>query len=120
MVVVPIPPQTPKDQHPVLPVTANLLDITWTQGSTDGCTFAVTTNHLLLMWNRHATDPKNVSVLSEPDPQNRPGDITDYALAAGDIAAIRFRSTVGWKDPDTGLVTVDPETSDVWFAVLTV
>lgn len=113
-----ITPQTIKG--PFETISANGADFTWTQGSTDGDTFACNGRQILLVKNTHATDPQTVTIDSVDDEWNRQGDITTYSLAASETAAfgVGLTNLTGWKT-STGLINLDCSTNDIYYAVLT-
>ncbi len=101
-------------------INADGADFAWTQGDTDGDTFACTGRQVLLVKNTHATDPQTVTIDSVDDGQNRQADITTYSLAAGEYAAfgVGLTNETGWKTA-AGIVNLDCSSADIYYAVLT-
>ncbi|HEY6021338.1 MAG TPA: hypothetical protein VIY48_15975 [Candidatus Paceibacterota bacterium] len=101
-------------------ISANGADFTFTQGSTDGDTFACTGRQVLLVRNTHATDAQTVTIDSVDDEQNRQNDITTYSLAAGEFAVfgIGLTNEQGWKTA-AGIINLDCSSTDIYYAVLT-
>lgn len=96
---------TPAGPYPVLPLTANVADLTMTAADVANLNQAAFGNAnaiLLIAQNSHATTPYDVTIESAPDGLNREGDITDYVLQAGDIAAFKLARN-GWRQSDGNL-----------------
>lgn len=100
-------------------VTAGTLHFTWTAGNTGGDTVSLTGREIILMWNSGAT-PRTATITSQADEKGRTGDITAYALAAGEFACFTggLTNSVGWRNPTTGLITITPSHAEVKYAVL--
>lgn len=103
--------------YPSLPVTALALDIAFTAAdATNLEQTAMTAPFILLAWNSGGT-PATITISSVADPQRRTGDITTYTVGAGLIAAIKFDSTVGWKQAD-GMLYYAASSANVKFACI--
>lgn len=93
--------QVPKGPYPTLPVVADSLDVTFLAADTVNFEqFIPSGDDLLIAWNTHATTGYTVTLTSAADDKGRSGDVTAYALAAGEIAAFRFRKA-GWEQSDS-------------------
>jgi len=91
----------PKGPYPTLPVAVDSLDLTFTAADTVNKEQIVPSgDDLLLVWNTHATTTYTFTLTSAPDDKGRSGDVTTYSLAAGEIAAFRFRRP-GWEQSDS-------------------
>jgi hypothetical protein len=99
---------------------ADSLDLTFTAADVAGDPineqFVPARDNLLLVWNKHATDPKTFTLNSAADDKKRTGDITAFSVGAGEIAAFRIKKA-GWMQT-TGYVTLEGSSADIWFCVL--
>lgn len=101
--------------YPTLPVTANLLDLTFEAADVANKNqFAGAGDDILLAWNTGAS-AYTVTFTSVADDKKRTGDVTTYSIGAGDIAAFRFKDA-GWKQSD-GKIYIEAENAAVKFAV---
>jgi len=108
---------TLKGPFPSLPVTALSLNLTMTAAdAANKNQFAPSGHDLILAWNSGAS-PRTVTLTSAVNPQNRTGDITTYALAAGEIAALGPIGTLGWVQAD-GYVYLEASNAEVKFGVI--
>lgn len=73
--------------------------------------------NLLLVQNTDV-GAQTVTINSTADPQNRTGDITTYALAAGALAVFGPFERAGWVQPDGTIYAVGSHVG-VKFAVIT-
>ena len=111
-------PITPKGPHPDLPVAADALDITFTTcDPVNFDEFAMTGRDLLLVKNAHASTAKYFTLESIADDKKRTGDVTQYSLGAGEIAAFYFGRMDGWAQ-STGKMNLKGESTDIKFSVL--
>lgn len=107
-------------KYPALQPAANSLDITFVAAGADfadGAQFTLTGKEILLAWNKHATDPRTVTVTSVVDEYNRTGNITAYSIGAGEIAVFPQFQLAGWKQ-SSGKLSLAASAADVYFAVL--
>lgn len=89
----------------VLPIAVNSADITMTAADVANksqAAYGAASSLLVLVQNTHASAAGDVSIESAPDGLNREGDITDYVLQAGDIAAFLLPRN-GWRQTDGNL-----------------
>ena len=109
--------QRPKGPHPGV-VAAGALDLVWTAADVANKHSLVASGRdVLLVWNTDVSS-HNFTLTSIADKQNRTGDITNYALAAGKIAAYKFDDLTGWAQAD-GTILFEADNALVKFAVLT-
>ena len=99
-------------------ITAGLATLTLTAGNTGGDTFTVTGREILLVQNSHATNAYTITITSVADERGRTGDITNYSLAAGEIAifGIGLTNSPGWKNTSTQLITITPSNASIKWA----
>lgn len=87
---------TPIGPYPTLPVTANAMDFTWTAcDATNFMEFTFTGRELVLVNNTGAT-ARWVTLESVAE-LGRTGDVTQYALQAGDFASYWAGNQKGWR-----------------------
>lgn len=111
-----VPSIVPKGPHPGV-VAALSLDIVWTAADVANKQFLQASGRdLLLVWNTDVSG-KTFTLTSIADRQNRLGDVTNYALAAGTIAAYKFDDLAGWQQAD-GTVQFEANSALVKFAVI--
>ena len=104
--------------YPVLPVVALSLDTTWTAGDVaNGNRFISTGREILQAHNTHAVNGHTVTVHSVVNDMQRDGDITTYALAAGERMAFNASETAGWRQAD-GYIYVNTDDAIVFFNIL--
>lgn len=102
--------------YPTLPVTANLLDVTFEAADVANKNqFAGAGDDILLAWNT-GVSAYTVTFTSVADDKKRTGDVTTYSIGAGEIAAFRFKDA-GWKQSD-GKIYAEAENAAVKFAVV--
>lgn len=106
--------------YPVLPISANAADFTWTAAGADfadGFSFPWTGKEVLLVRNDNA-GAQTVTINSVADPKkNRTGDITAYSVGIGEYAVLGPFQADGWKQ-STGLVHGAASATDVKLAVI--
>jgi hypothetical protein len=111
---------TPAGPYPAtLPITANSADVTMTAADVANksqTAFGVATALLLLVQNTHASAAGDITIESAPDGLNRVGNITDYVLQAGDIAAF-YLPRNGWRQSD-GNLYFDGSDVTIKFAII--
>jgi hypothetical protein len=89
--------------YPTLQPAADSLDIAFTAADTVNFEQTpMTAPFILFFWNSGGVSA-TVTINSVADTKRRTGDITTYSLAAGDISAVAFPSTEGWKQADGNL-----------------
>ena len=97
---------TPAGPYPAtLPLTANSADVTMTAADVANksqAAYGTASALLVLVQNTHASAAGDVTIESSPDGLNREGDINDYVLQAGDIAAF-YLPRNGWRQSDGNL-----------------
>lgn len=101
--------------------SAGALTLTWTAADTSNNNMAdLTGKEVLLAWNTHASTGYTVTVTSVVDRNGRTGDITSYALAAGEIACIGPIQTEGFQQTgtDKGKIYFQANNAAVKFAVV--
>jgi hypothetical protein len=102
--------------YPSLQPAADALDLTFDAADVANKNqFAASGDDLILAWNSGAS-PYTITLSSAVDDKNRPGDITAFSLAAGDIAAFRVK-TQGWTQSD-GKVYLEASNAAIKFAVI--
>lgn len=107
----------PKGPYPALPVTADSLDVAFTAAIVaDKEQFIPSGDDLVLVWNTHASAAGTFTLTSVADDKGRTGDVTTYSLAAGEIAAFRFRKG-GWEQSD-GRVYMEASATTMKYAVI--
>ena len=104
--------------YPVLPVVADSLDVTWTAGDlANGNRFISTGREILQAHNTHAVNGHTVTIHSVVNEYNRDGDVTTYALAAGEMMAFGPIEIAGWRQAD-GYIWVNIDDAIVFFSIL--
>jgi hypothetical protein len=110
--------QRPKGPHPGA-VAAGALDLVWTAADVaNKHQLTATGRDILLVWNTDAS-AHNFTLTSVADKQNRTGDVTNYSLAAGKVAAYKFDDLTGWAQAD-GSIYFEADNALVKFAVISV
>lgn len=111
-----IPSQEPLGPFPTLPVTADGLDIAFTDGNaSEGNEFTATGSDLLIAKNI-GSGARTITLLSVVDQFNRTGDITTYSLGAGEVASFFF-GTNGWLQSN-GKININVSHAEVKLAIL--
>jgi hypothetical protein len=108
--------QTPKGPYPTLPVTANLLDVTFTVAIVADKEQFVPGNDTLVLVKNSAVAAKWVTFTSKADDKGRTGDITQYSIGAGETAMLRLKKP-GWMQSD-GKIYMEAESTDISYAVI--
>jgi len=95
------------------------VSVTWTNAdSSNGNSFAMTGNDLLLVRNAHASTAKTVTINSVADQMGRTGDITAESVAAGVVKAYGpFKDKPGWEQSG-GVLHLTAEDNNIKFAVI--
>lgn len=94
--------------YPSLPVGAGSLNLTFTNADVANGNFyaadptvtksgGIVGGDIILVWNTD-TNPHQITFQSQPDSNSRSGDITNYVVVAGVIAAFRISDLNGWGD----------------------
>jgi len=106
--------------YPVLPITANRLDVTFIPAGAsfaDGAGFQVTGKEILLVWNKNV-GAQTVTITSVADPvTKRTGDIAAYSIGINEIMYFGPVFPTGWVQAD-GNIYLAAGVTDVNFAVL--
>lgn len=112
-----ITPITPKGPYPTLPVAANSLDVALaTADVANGNAVDFTSSRMLIIaQNSHASDPQTFTVASSAL-NGRTGDVTNYSLAAGEVAALLVERA-GWVQSD-GKLYLNGANAAIKFAVI--
>jgi hypothetical protein len=102
--------------YPVLPVTADSLDLSLQACDVgNGNQFVASGKDLLIVQNSGAA-PYTFTVTSVADAQKRTGDVTTYSLAAGDVAVLLLQND-GWRQSD-GYIYIAGSNIAVKFALI--
>jgi co-chaperonin GroES (HSP10) len=112
-------PQKLLGAYPALQPAANAADVTFTSagsGYANGASFPVTGGEILLVKNGENTS-QTITIISVVDELKRSGNITNYNIGAGEIAAFGPFQPEGWMQDD-GQVYIAASADDVSFAVL--
>jgi hypothetical protein len=113
--------------YTLTPVPAGDLNITWTQADPVNGNFFYFDNpsgDILLAWNTDYGVVHTLTIFSQPDvPFDRTGDITEYEISAGSIAAYNLSQAVGWgivvgPTPTSYQIDIQADSDTVWFAVI--
>ena len=108
---------------PSLPLTATCADLVFTAGdsSNENVVPIVSGKTVVLAFNAHATTTFTMSIISVADAQGRTGDITNYAILAQHVSCFGpFQTTpAGWNNTSPAGLYLNPTSSNVQFAVLT-
>ena len=105
--------------YPSLPITANVLDFTFTAAGADfadGAGFTLTEEEILIIYNPDSS-AHTITIFSKADVYNRTGDITAYSLGAGEYCVFPQFKKDGWIQSDNKLYFAANSTL-VQFAVL--
>ena len=122
MARVEVPVTTVKGPYPTLPVTANALDVTWQAAEASGT--PANENYftwqgsrmLLLARNTNGAAAYYFTVNSVIDGQKRTGDIEQYDVGAGEVAAIMLKRA-GWMQTNNQIY-LEAENAAIEFAVI--
>lgn len=106
-----------KGSYPALQPAVNTLDIVFAAEGADKSRFVASGNDLVLAHNSDPTNPYTVTISSVADDKGRSGDITAYALQAGEIAVFGPFQKAGWARSD-GYVHLEASNAAVKFAVI--
>jgi hypothetical protein len=108
---------------PSLPLTATSADLVFAAGDStnDNVVPIVSGKTVVLAFNAHATTTFTLSIISVADAQGRTGDITNYAILAQKVSCFGpFQtSPAGWNNTSPAGLYLNPTSSNVQFAVLT-
>jgi hypothetical protein len=108
---------------PALPLTGTCADLVFTAGdsSLDNVVPIVSGKTVVLAFNKHATTGFTLSIISVADSQGRTGDITNYGIAAQTVSCFGpfVTSPQGWNNTSPAGLYLNPTSSNVAFAVLT-
>jgi hypothetical protein len=113
--------------YTLTPVPDGDLNVSWTAADPVNGNFFYFDNpngDILIMWNTDYGVTHSVTIYSQPDvPFDRTGDITDYQLAAGQIAMYNFSQAVGWginvgPTPTSYQIDIGADSATVLFAVI--
>ena len=111
--------QEPAGFWPVLPLTANAEDFTWTASGADyveGFSFTNTGREVLLVRGGAGVETITISSVAM-DPSKRSGDITTYSIGIGEYAWFGPFKPEGWNQSGTALLYGAVTDADVYFAV---
>jgi len=114
-------PKVPPGPYPATPLSANSADLAFTAAGADfadGAGFPMSSRHLVLVRNGNSGQ-QSVTFTSVTDQLNRKGDITTYALAAGEFGVFGPFERSGWMQTD-GQLYFAASAADVEFAVIRV
>lgn len=106
-------------RFPILPITANALDFTFTAAGAsfaDGAGFVLSEKEILLAYNPDSS-AHTITVSSVADPYNRTGDITAYSLGASEYCVFPQFKRDGWSQTN-GQLYIAANSALVQFAVL--
>lgn len=112
--------EAPAGPYPTLPLAADAADLTFVPADVsnlNAADFGTKPRMLVLVQNSDAVNPETVTFTSRADTLNRTGDIAEYSIGAGEIAAFLFERN-GWRQDD-GNLYFEASSADVRFAVLT-
>ncbi len=112
-------PKVPAGSYPALPLGANAADLAFTAagaGFAEGSGFTMTGNDLVIVKNGNVAQ-QTVTFTSVADDKNRTGDITTYALGAGEYGVFGPFKRPGWQQSD-GKLYMAASAADVEFAVI--
>lgn len=113
-----IPAQSLIGAYPSLPISAGGADLTFTAAdAVNGNSTPLVDNKTVLLAYNTDSAPHNVSVNSVADTLNRTGDITNYSVAAGKVAAFGPFKAAGWANSNT--LQFSGADATVEFAVIT-
>jgi hypothetical protein len=105
--------------YPILPVTADSLDLAMTAADVANKNqFAAGGNDLLIAQNSGAS-PYTFSVTSVADEKKRTGDVSAYSLGAGELAILGPFPAAGWMQPD-GMIYLEANNAAVKFAIIAI
>lgn len=107
---------------PFASISANGADITLTAAdAVNGNHFACSGKEILIVQNSHAADAHTVTITSVVDEKGRTGTITNYSLAAGEIALFTMGRTLeqGWMQTD-GTILVSGSNAAIKLAAVKV
>lgn len=108
--------QIPLGPYPTLPVGAGTMTLTQTAADiTNKEQFVPSGDDLVIVQNSGAS-PYTITFTSVADELKRTGDVSAYSVAAGAIAAFRFKKP-GWMQSD-GRVYIEASNVAVKWAVL--
>lgn len=111
-----IVPTVPKGPHAGT-VAALALDLTFVAADVANKQMAALAGKIILLaWNTDASS-HNISLTSVADKFKRTGDVTNYAVGAGKIAAYVFDDAGGWSQADNS-VYFEADNALVKFCVL--
>lgn len=105
-------------KYPVLQPAANAWDVTWTAAGAsfaEGAGFPLTGKEIVLI--KGGAGPQTVTVSSVVDHYNRTGDVTAYAVGAGEFVVLPQFQPAGWQQSD-GQLYLAANAADVSFLVL--
>jgi len=113
--------------YTLTPVPDGDLNVSWNPADPDNGNFFYFDNpngDILVAWNTDYSVTHFLTIYSQPDvPFDRTGDITNYAIAAGQIAMYNFSQAVGWginvgPTPTSFQIDIGADSAFVKFAVI--
>jgi hypothetical protein len=112
---------TVKGPYPTMPVSANALDLAMTAAQANGTPdnenyVEFRGKGLLIVQNTHATNAYTFTLNSAPDRRQRSGDLTEYSVGAGEIAAFLLKEE-GWRQTN-GRLHLEAENAAVKFGFI--
>ena len=110
---------TAPGNNPVLPITANAVDLPMTAANAANKEqFVASGKDLIIAFNSGA-GARTVTITSVADPKNnRTGDITTYSIGAGEYAVFGPFNREGWMQSD-GYIYIEAEHAEVKWGVIT-
>lgn len=102
---------------PSLPVGANGLDVVMTAADVTNKNQVALSGPVILLALNTDTVARTITLTSAPDTHKRMGDVTNYSLDAGDLAAFRIDQTDGWMQTD-GMLYCEANNAAVKFGVI--
>jgi hypothetical protein len=111
--------QTLPGAYPVLPVTADSVDLTVVPADVaNGNETALVNDRTIVFCDNTGASPRTITFTSVADTLNRTGDITAYTVGAGQQAIWGPFKTVGWAQSG-GKLWIDGAHAELVLAVIT-
>lgn len=86
--------------------------------ASNGNSFQMNGNDLVIIWNDHATDAKTVTIHSSPNSNGRTGDITAFSIVAGTARLFGpLKKSEGWIQTG-GVCHINGEDNNIKFSVI--
>lgn len=104
--------------YPVLPVSADSVDVTVVPADVaNGNETTLVNDKTMVLCHNSGASPRTITFTSVADTLNRTGDITAYSVGAGQIVLWGPFKTVGWAH--TGKLWIDGAHAELTLAVIT-